>query len=144
MAYWLLKSEPFKYSWAQLNKDGSTFWDGVRNYTARNHLAAMAMGDEGLFYHSNEGKCVVGVVRVVATAAPDPTVLPDERSKDGSNPWVGVRVAPLRALPVPVTLEMVRQEPKLAGMGLLKYSRLSVQPVTAAEWRVVLGLGGLK
>lgn len=137
MAYWLMKSEPFKYSWAQLEKDGETFWDGVRNHVAKQHLLAMRLGDEALFYHSNEGKECVGVVRITQTATPDPTVTPADLTKDGLNPWVGVRVAPVVALTKPVTLAQVKSEPRLQAMALLKYQRLSVQPVTAAEWAVV-------
>lgn len=141
MAYWLMKSEPFKYSWDQLVRDGETFWDGVRNHVAKNHLLAMRVGDEALFYHSNEGKACVGVVRITQTATPDLTVLPDELNKAGANPWVGVRVAPLKALKNPVTLAMVKAEPRLQTMALLKFQRLSVQPVTPTEWVVVQGLG---
>jgi len=138
MAYWLMKSEPFKYSWPQLVKDGQTRWDGVRNYTARNHLAAMQVGDEALFYHSNEGLACVGIMQVVKTAEPDTTVGPDKLTKDGSNPWVVVTVAPVRDLKKPVTLEAIKANPKLQEMALLKYSRLSVQPVTKAEWNEIL------
>lgn len=137
MAYWLMKSEPFKYSWDQLVRDGETFWDGVRNHVAKNHLLAMRVGDEALFYHSNEGKACVGVVRVTQTATPDPTVLPDELNKAGVNPWVGVRVAPVKALKNPVTLAMVKAEPRLQTMALLKFQRLSVQAVTLQEWQIV-------
>ena len=140
MAYWLMKSEPSTYSWAQLVKDGETFWDGVRNHMAKNNLLAMQLGDEALFYHSNEGKACVGIMRVVKVAAPDPSVNKDELAKNGSNPWVGVRVQPLKALPTPVTLAMVKAEPKLQTMALLKYQRLSVQPVTPREWQRVLQL----
>lgn len=142
-AYWLMKSEPFKYSWDDLLRDGSTWWDGVRNYTARNHLRAMKVGDLALLYHSNEGKAAVGVMKVVGEARPDPTVQSDELAKDGSNPWSVVQVAPVQALVNPVSLERVRGEPRLQGMALLKYQRLSVQPVTVAEWRVMLELGGV-
>jgi predicted RNA-binding protein with PUA-like domain len=135
-----MKSEPFKYSWQQLEKDGSTFWDGVRNHVAKNHLLAMCVGDEALFYHSNEGKACVGVMKIIQAASPDQTVAHDELSKDGTNPWVGVRVAPLRALDRPVTLAVVKAEPRLHSMALLKYQRLSVQPVTPQEWQIVMKL----
>lgn len=143
MAYWLVKSEPFKYAWVQLVKDGSTLWDGVRNPVARNHLRAMRVGDEALFYHSNEGLCMVGIAKVVAEAVPDTTVTPEKLAKDGSNPWVAVTLAPVRPLPKPVTLAAVKTEPRLKDMALLKYGRLSVQPVSAEEWAVVLQMAGL-
>jgi predicted RNA-binding protein with PUA-like domain len=141
MAYWLMKSEPFKYSWDDLVRDGTTFWDGVRNHLAKQHLLAMRVGDEALFYHSNEGKACVGIMRITQAATPDPTAAPDELAKDGRNPWVGVRVAPVAPLKAPVTLAMVKAEPRLQQMALLKQQRLSVQPVTPAEWAVVLRLG---
>lgn len=138
MAYWLMKSEPFKYSWDDLVRDGSTRWDGVRNYAARNHLQAMKVGDEALLYHSNEGKACVGIMKIIKTAEPDTTVTKDKLNKDGSNPWVVVTVAPVKALKNPVTLEAVKDEPKLAEMDLMKFQRLSVQTVTPAEWKLVL------
>lgn len=140
MAYWLMKSEPFKYSWDDLNRDGQTRWDGVRNYAARNHMQAMQVGDQALMYHSNEGKACVGIMTIVKTAEPDVTVEDDELTKDGSNPWMVVTVAPVRPLKQPVTLEMVRAEPRLAEMALMRFQRLSVQPVTAAEWKIVLAM----
>lgn len=142
MAYWLLKSEPFKYSWQQLVKDKTTQWDGVRNYLARNHMQAMQVGDEALFYHSNEGLACVGIAKIVKTAEPDMTVEPDKLAKDGSNPWVVVTVAPVRALKTPVTLAMVKANPKLKEMALVTSMRLSVQPVTKAEWAEVLRMAG--
>ena len=138
MAYWLMKSEPFKYSWDDLNRDGKTQWDGVRNYAARNNLQAMKVGDEALLYHSNEGKACVGIMKIMKTAEPDKTVEKDELTKDGSNPWVVVTVAPVKALKNPVTLEAVKAEKKLAAMELMKFQRLSVQKVTKAEWDLVL------
>ncbi|MEO5972474.1 MAG: EVE domain-containing protein [Sphingomicrobium sp.] len=132
MAYWLMKSEPGSYSWADLVHDGGTEWDGVRNNAARLHLKAMKPGDEALFYHSMADKAVVGVMRIVRGAAPDPT--------DGA--WVSVRVEPLRALPAPVTLAAITAEPKLARMELIRQSRLSVAPVRAEEWRTVLEMAG--
>lgn len=140
MAYWLMKSEPFKYCWDDLVRDGQTQWDGVRNYLARNNLQAMKVGDEALFYHSNEGKACVGIVKVVKPAEPDKTVGKDKLAKNGSNPWVAVTVAPVRALKVPVTLEMVKETPGLAKMALVTQQRLSVQPVTPAEWKAVLAM----
>ncbi len=142
MAYWLLKSEPFKYSWQQLVKDKTTKWDGVRNYLARNNLQAMQVGDEALFYHSNEGLACVGIATIVKTAEPDVTVGPDKLNKDGSNPWVVVTVAPVRAFQKPVTLEAVKANPKLKDMALVTSMRLSVQPVTKAEWDEILGMAG--
>lgn len=143
-AYWLMKSEPFKYSWDDLVRDGSTWWDGVRNHAARNNLRAMKPGDQALLYHSNEGKAAVGIMQVTAAAKADPTAEPDEWTKGGANPWLVVQVAPLKALARPVTLAQVRAEPRLQAMALLKYQRLSVQPVTVVEWRVMLELAGEK
>ena len=140
MAYWLLKSEPSVYSWDDLRRDGKTFWDGVRNYQARNNLRAMAVGDEALFYHSNEGKAAVGIVRIVEAARPDPTVEKDELVKDGRNPWVGVTVAPVRALARPLALNALRGVAGLEQMALFRSARLSVQPMTAAEWRRLMEL----
>ena len=134
--YWLMKSEPFKYSWDQLVEDKSTYWDGVRNYEARNNLAAMKKGDLALYYHSNEGKEVVGVARIKKTAYPDPTT-DDDR-------WVVVDVAPVVKLKEPVTLAMIKADPKLAEMSLVKRSRLSVVPVERVEFNYVLKLGRTK
>lgn len=143
MALWLLKSEPDVFGWDDLCLAGEGFWDGVRNYQARNNLLAMRVGDEGLFYHSNIGKACVGVVRVVAEAAPDPTVRPEDLTKDGRNPWVGVTVVPVHALPKPVTLAQVKATPSLAAMALLTTARLSVQPVREAEWADIMRLAEL-
>ena len=134
--YWLMKAEPFKYSWDQFVQDKSTYWDGVRNYEARNNLAAMKKGDLALYYHSNEGKEVVGVARVKRTAYPDPTT-DDDR-------WVVVDVAPVVKLKEPVTLAMIKADPKLAEMSLVKRSRLSVVPVERVEFNHVLKLGRTK
>ncbi len=138
MAYWLYKSEPFKWSWEQQVQAGDrgTFWDGVRNHSAKLNLQAMRVGDRGFFYHSNEGKAVVGVVEVIREAYPDPTAEPGE-------PWVVVDLKAVEPLPRPVTLADVKAEPRLADMALLKYARLSVQPVTAKEWDIVRAMGGL-
>lgn len=134
--YWLMKSEPFKYSFAQLVRDGKTMWDGVRNYEARNNLRAMKVGDLSLFYHSNEGKAVVGVARVQREAYPDPTA-PDED-------WSVVDVEPVVTLKVPVTLEAIRAETELAEISLLKKSRLSVVPVSKAHFDRILKMGKTK
>ena len=130
MAYWLMKSEPESYSWDDLNRDGATEWDGVRNNAARLHLKAMKPGDEALFYHSMSDKAVVGIMRVVRAAQPDP--------KDAN--WVSVRVEPVRPLARPVTLAEIKAEPRLAAMELIRQSRLSVAPVRDEEWDVVLEL----
>ena len=132
MAFWLMKSEPESYSWSDLVADGGTEWDGVRNNAARLHLKAMKKGDEAFFYHSMSDKAVVGVMRVVREARPDP--------KDPD--WVSVRVEPVRPLQRPVTLAEVKAEPKLAKMELIRQSRLSVAPVRDEEWKVILGMAG--
>ena len=136
MAYWLVKSEPFKYSWDQFVKDGQTFWDGVRNYAARNHLKGMEKGDEVFFYHSNEGLEIVGIAKVVKEAYQDPTT--DEEA------WVVVDLKPVKKLKSPVSLQQIKGEKRLKDMALLRLSRLSVQPVTDEEWKVVMELAGEK
>ncbi|NML23928.1 EVE domain-containing protein [Pseudoflavitalea sp. G-6-1-2] len=136
MAYWLVKSEPFKYSWDQFVKDKKTFWDGVRNYAARNFLRDMKKGDEVFFYHSNEGLEIVGIARVVKESYQDPTT--DEDA------WVVVDLAPVKRLPNPVSLKQIKAEPKLKEMALLKLSRLSVTPVTPDQWEQVLKMAGEK
>ena len=135
MNYWLVKSEPFKYSWDQLVKDKKTFWDGVRNYAARNNLKAMAKGDQVFFYHSNEGLAIVGIAEVVKEAYQDPTT-------DDPN-WVVVELKPLKALPKPVTLADLKADKSLADMQLVRLGRLSVSSVTADEYKKVLKMGGL-
>lgn len=130
MAYWLIKSEPFKYSWDQFVKDGQTFWDGVRNYAARNNLRAMKMGDQAFFYHSNEGLEIVGIAEVVREHYQDPTSSEDI--------WSAVDFKPLRRLQQPVPLKTIKEDPQLQQMALLRLGRLSVQPVTAQEWERVL------
>jgi predicted RNA-binding protein with PUA-like domain len=130
MAYWLVKSEPFKYSWDQFVKDGQTFWDGVRNYAARNNLKAMKKGDEVFFYHSNEGLEIVGIAKVAKEAYQDPTT--EEEA------WVAVDLKPLKKLKSPVSLQQIKKEKRLNDMALLRLSRLSVQPVTEEEWQVVM------
>ena len=132
-ACWLIKSEPSKYPWSQLVADGRTQWDGVRNFEARNNLRAMAAGDLLLFYHSNEGKEIVGLARVARTAYQDPTTDED---------WSVVEVAPLAPLARPLGLAEIKGDPALAGMALLRKSRLSVGPVTAAELAHILALTG--
>ncbi len=132
-AYWLMKSEPFKYAWDDLVRDGSTFWDGVRNYEARNNLAAMKRGDLALYYHSNEGKEVVGVVEIVKEAYPDPTT-DDER-------WVVVEIEPRVAFREPVSLGTIKADPKLSEIQLVRRGRLSVVPLTPVEFRHILELG---
>jgi predicted RNA-binding protein with PUA-like domain len=131
MAYWLMKSEPSSYSWADLVRDGGTMWDGVRNNAARLHLRAMKPGDEALFYQSMEDRSVVGIMRITGTGEPD--------GADGS--WVKVPVEPVRPLDNPVTLAAIKAEPKLAKMELIRQSRLSVAPVREEEWKLVLEMG---
>jgi predicted RNA-binding protein with PUA-like domain len=133
MAYWLVKSEPVKYSWDQFLKDGRTTWDGVRNYTARNNLQAMKKGDEVLFYHSNEGLAIVGIAKVVKEAYQDPTT--DEAA------WVAVDLKPVRKLKTPVALADIKRVPQLENLALLKLSRLSVSPVGEAEYALLLKMG---
>jgi predicted RNA-binding protein with PUA-like domain len=136
MSYWLVKSEPFKYSFEQLEKDGQTFWDGVRNYAARNHLKAMKKGDQVLFYHSNEGLEIVGIAKVAKEAYQDPTT--DEDA------WVVVDLKPHKRLKKPVSLTQIKADKRLADMALVRLGRLSVQPVTEKEWKVVMELAGEK
>ena len=134
MAHWLIKSEPFKYSWDQFVKDKQTFWDGVRNYAARNNLRDMKKGDEAFFYHSNEGLEIVGIAQVVKESYPDPTTEEDA--------WVVVDFKPVRTLKKPVTLAQMKADPRLANMDLLRLGRLSVGKVTDEEWDIVLELAG--
>jgi predicted RNA-binding protein with PUA-like domain len=131
MAHWLMKSEPESYSWSDLVRDGRTEWDGVRNNAARLHLKAMKVGDEAFFYHSMSDKAVVGIMRIVREAQPDP--------KDAD--WVSVRVEPVRPLARPVTLAEIKAEPRLSKMELIRQSRLSVAPVRDDEWRAILDMG---
>ncbi len=137
MQYWLFKSEPFKWSWEMQKAQGKAGqqWDGVRNYQARNNMRAMQLGDRGFFYHSNEGLEIVGIVEVCALAHHD-TTTEDER-------WDCVDVRALADLPIAVSMEAIKAEPALAEMVLVKNSRLSVQPVTPAEWLKVCAMGGL-
>jgi predicted RNA-binding protein with PUA-like domain len=133
MNYFLVKSEPFKYSWEQFNKDGRTFWDGVRNYQARNNIKLMKEGDLVLFYHSNEGKQVVGIAKVVKEFYQDPT------TADAN--WVVVDLAPVEALKRPVTLEQIKAEESLKDISLVKQGRLSVMQLNAAEFDKILEMG---
>jgi predicted RNA-binding protein with PUA-like domain len=135
MNYWLIKSEPFKYSWDQFVKDGKTFWDGVRNYAARNNLKAMKKGDQVFFYHSNEGLAIVGIAEVVKEAYQDPTT-------DDPN-WVVVDFKPVKALPTPVTLAQLKEDKTFENMDLVRLGRLSVGTVKPAEYKKILKLGGL-
>jgi len=139
MAYWLMKSEPDAWSWQQQVKKGAKgeAWSGVRNHQAKQNLMKMKKGDRAFFYHSNIGKEVVGILEVIREHYPDPT------AKAG-DPWVVVDVKAVEPLPKPVTIDDVKAEPKLKSMVLVNNSRLSVQPVTAEEWKLVCKMGGLK
>ena len=132
--YWLVKSEPDAYTWADLVREGRTTWTGVRNYTARNNLRAMRLGNRVLFYESVTTKAVVGIAQVARTAFPDPTA--DDPA------WVAVELKPVSAFPRPVTLGQIKAEPALAKTALLRLSRLSVQSLTPAEFARVAKLGG--
>jgi predicted RNA-binding protein with PUA-like domain len=136
MSYWLVKSEPSTYSWEQLEKDGQTVWDGVRNYAARNHLKAMKKGDQVLFYHSNEGLEIVGIAKVSKEAYQDPTT--DEDA------WVVVDLKPYKRLKKPVSLTQIKADKRLAEMALVRLGRLSVQPVTEKEWKIIMEYAGEK
>jgi len=133
MQYWLVKSEPVKYSWEKFNKDGRTFWDGVRNYQARNNLREMKEGDLVLFYHSNEGKEVVGIAKVVKEAYQDPTTTDTN--------WVVVDLSPVETLKKPVTLETIKADPMLANIYLVKQGRLSVMSLKHEEFDRIIELG---
>ena len=128
MAYWLLRSEPDAYGWDHLVKDGGTEWDGVRNYTARNFLKDMAVGDSAFFYHSNTEKAAVGIMEVTRAWKPD--------GEKGD--WASVAVKPVEKLPRPVTLAQIKAEPRLANLEMVRQSRLSVTPVREEEWKVLL------
>lgn len=130
MARWLVKSEPFKYSWEQLNRDGQTAWDGVRNNQAAIYLRSMKIGDALFFYHSNEGLAIVGIAQVVGEHFIDPT--------DPKGRFPAVMVAPKAPMPRPVTLAEMKAEPRLAGMAMFRQFRLSVVPITDDEWDVVM------
>ncbi|MDX5481268.1 MAG: EVE domain-containing protein [Hymenobacteraceae bacterium] len=133
MQHWLVKSEPETYSWADLVKDGRTCWDGVRNYQARNNLQQMQPGDLALFYHSVSEKAVVGIAKVDKAAYPDPTA--DDAK------WVAVDLVPFRDFKEPVTLEQIKQDKRLENIALLRQSRLSVMPLKAEEFDILLALG---
>jgi predicted RNA-binding protein with PUA-like domain len=130
MAYWLVKSEPFKYSWDQFVKEGSTFWDGVRNYGARNNLRSMKNGDQLFWYHSNEGLEIVGIAEIIKEHYQDPT------TEDPA--WCVVDLKPVRKLKNPVPLAVIKADPRLTEMALVRLGRLSVQPVTPSEWQIIM------
>ncbi len=134
MAHWLVKSEPDSYSWDQLVKDKKTRWEGVRNYAARIHLRAMKKGDKVLYYHSNVGTEIVGIAEVIKEHYQDPTT-------EDTN-WVAVDLKPLKKLKKPVTLSQVKKDDRLKEMALMRISRLSVQPVTEQEWKIIMELAG--
>jgi len=136
MNYWLVKSEPFKYSWDQLVKDKKATWDGVRNYAARNNLRAMKKGDQVFFYHSNEGLAIVGIAEVIKEAYQDPT------TEDAN--WVVVDLKPVKAIPKPVSLADLKADKSLAEMQLVRLGRLSVSSVTTEEYKKVLKMGGMQ
>lgn len=136
MAYWLIKSEPFKYSWDQFVKDKQTFWDGVRNYAARNNLRAMKKGDEVFFYHSNEGVEIVGIAKVAKEAYQDPT------TEDPA--WLVVDFKPVRKLKKSVPLDIIKKDKRLANMDLVRLGRLSVQTVKDDEWKIIMEMAGEK
>lgn len=133
MNYWLVKSEPTKYSWETFEKEGLTCWDGIRNFQARNNLSAMKENDLVLFYHSNEGKEIVGIARLAKEAYPDPTT--------DATQWVAVELVPVQKLDKPVGLAKIKQDARLQQMGLLRQSRLSVMPLKREEFDAVLELG---
>lgn len=132
MNYWLVKSEPFKYSWEQFEKDKTTFWDGVRNYQARNNLREMKKGDLVLWYHSNEGKEIVGIAKVAKESYQDPT------TEDPN--WVVVDLKCFKKLKKPITLEQIKADKRLANMGLVRQGRLSVSALTVAEFDTIIAL----
>lgn len=136
MNHWLVKQEPEKYPWSQFVKDQGTYWDGVRNYQARNNLRAMKKGDHVFFYHSVSEKAIVGVAKVTREAYPDPT------AKEGD--WSVVDLKPVKAMVEPVTLEQIKAEAKLSEIALIKQSRLSVMPLRSPEFRLILQLGQTK
>ena len=133
--YWLMKSEPDAYSWDDLNAEGEGTWDGVRNYRARNNLAAMEVGDKAFFYHSNIGLEIVGIVTISEAGIGDPT--------DDTGKWAAVKVKPVEPMPNSVTLKAIKAEPKLADCELVRQSRLSVAELTPPEWKLICKMGGL-
>ena len=141
MAHWLMKSEPDVLSYDHVvAKKKPEEWHGVRNYAARNNMKAMRLGEQCFFYHSVQGKQIVGIVEVVALAHPDSTAEPNDK---GNIVWECVDVLPVKKLPRPVSLEAIKAEPRLKDMALVKLSRLSVSPVTDEEWQIVCEMGGL-
>ncbi len=136
MAYWLVKSEPSVYSWDEFVKDKKTFWSGVRNYAARIHLRAMKKGDEVLYYHSNEGMEIVGIAKIIKEAYQDPSTDDDK--------WVAVDLKPLKKLNKSVSLSQIKADKRLAEMALVRLGRLSVQPVTQKEWKIIMEMAGEK
>jgi predicted RNA-binding protein with PUA-like domain len=135
MAYWLMKSEPSSYGWDDLVKEKKTAWSGVRNYEARNNMQAMKKGDQSFFYHSNEGKEIVGIMEVVREAYPDP--------KDETGKFVMVDVKPLKPLKTPVALTTLKADKRFADLALIRKSRISVVPVSAAHFQAICKLGGV-
>ncbi len=135
MNYWLVKSEPFKYSWDQFVKDKKATWDGVRNFAARNHMRTMKKGDQVFFYHSNEGLAIVGIAEVIKEAYQDPTT-------DDTN-WSVVDLKPVKAMPKPVTLADMKADKAFENMALIRIGRLSVSPVSDAEYKKIMKMGGL-
>lgn len=131
--YWLVKSEPFKYSWDDFVAEGQTMWNGVRNYAARNNMRGMSVGDQVLFYHSNEGLCVVGIAEVVTTAYQDPTT-------EDTN-WCVVDLKPVKKLKTPVTLKEIKEDPELEGISLVRLGRLSVHSITPQEFKHIVKTG---
>lgn len=136
MSYWLVKSEPFKYSWDQFVQDKQTFWDGVRNYAARNNLRSMKKGDKVLWYHSNEGLEIVGIAQVIKESYQDPTT--EETA------WLVVDLKPVKKLKKPVSLAQVKAEKRLEGIELVRLGRLSVQSVKDHEWEIIMEMAGEK
>src|SRR5688572_15769092 len=133
MAYWLLTSEPYEWSWAQQvteGRDGAE-WTGIRNFSAQNHLHAMKKGEQAFFYHTGKERAIVGIVKVIAEAHPDST----------DSAWRAIDVAAVRKLPTPVSLDRIKADRRLNSMALVRISRLSVQPVSAAEWRIICAMG---
>lgn len=135
-AYWLVKSEPDSFSWDQQVANGVEPWTGVRNHTAKNHLKSMKLGDRAFFYHSNVGKEIVGVVEVVREAYPDPTA--------DSGDWVCVDMKAVAPMPRPVSLVEIKADPALADIPLVRYSRLSVMPISGPHWNRICRMGGWK
>lgn len=136
MQYWLIKSEPENYSWEEFEKKGTEMWNGVRNYAARNHLRAMHKKDLCLFYHSGKETAIVGIAEVVKTAYPDPTATEGD--------WSAVDVKPIKKLKRPITLQEIKKEKSLADMILIKISRLSVQPLTEYQYKLILDMSNKK